>query len=649
MAHQKVLDSQRVLEFWFPNDQFQEFWFSNVLDHEIKIKFQNLLSQAEKGELDGWINESQSCLALIILLDQFSRNIYRNEDFRKNDQKCLPLALNIIESEKDKDYPIYQRIFIYLPLRHQHKTHLLDLVMSKIKKLEQTELTLTESNILRRFKNATLKDYGKVNDTIQVSKERLDLFNTTNINYVIDDVCSKYPEINTGLQLIKLSTDQISDQPLYDTIKNFIQESFGQSAVLCISLSGGVDSMVLSLILYYLRLNNQIKDFVAVHVDYANRQESNDEASFVINWCQFLNITIYWRRIEHMKRADPTIDIDFYETETKNIRFGLYKHVMKLHGVQGVFLGHHGDDSDENVLMNILRGKDILNLKGMFPYQMIDGVMICRPMLSHPKSDIYNLAHNYQVPYLKDTTSENCYRGFIRKIIPMIRSHDVTACNNIKLAGDRSSEWRKVFDKLVLNNILKYVVDYRFGFTINYDNEWINMPKVFWSELFVNLFHSHHVKMCTTKNLNEFMIWFDRGCKKGFRFSNNLYCFVSSATMYFLNFSLINPIHLINNVQIEIMKPYEANGWKINMENAVDEDRAKPITFENILDGEYSYYLHQVPKNSTTFTFTYSKGKDRNLKRYFKNFDIHKYFPKLKTNIEEGSKRTIKIYFKFDL
>ncbi len=86
------------------------------------------------------------------------------------------------------------------------------------------------------------------------------------------------------------------------------------------------------------------------------------------------------------------------------------------------------------------------------------------------------------------------------------------------------------------------------------------------------------------------------------------------------------------------------------MEKAVDEDRTNPITLEDILSGEYSYYLHQVPENSTNLTFTYSKGKDRNLRRYFKNADIHRYLPKLKTTAtEEGSKRTYLIHFKFYL
>ena len=179
--------SEDILSFWFPDCTFQDFWFSNAKDHDIRINYGNLLKNAEDGKLDNWVEYPKSKLALVILLDQFSRNVYRKSDFRKNDEACFKIAMSIIVSGEVDSYPINQRIFIYLPLRHQHKTPYLDLVIAHIAKWTASTLTTNELNIVRRFKNATLRDYGKVTDTIEIIDKEVPMF--ANIGYVLDDKC----------------------------------------------------------------------------------------------------------------------------------------------------------------------------------------------------------------------------------------------------------------------------------------------------------------------------------------------------------------------------------------------------------------------------------------------------------------------------
>ena len=107
---------KNLLSFWFPDDKFQDFWFSNAKDHDIRINYGLLLKDAEDGKLDNWVECPESKLALIILLDQFSRNIYRKSNFRKNDERCFKIAMSTVVSGEADSYPIHQRMFIYLPL-----------------------------------------------------------------------------------------------------------------------------------------------------------------------------------------------------------------------------------------------------------------------------------------------------------------------------------------------------------------------------------------------------------------------------------------------------------------------------------------------------------------------------------------------------
>ena len=76
-----------VLEFWFPYPRpkehaamvaRQEWWFRGGADAQILLRFVPLHEQAARGALDGWARTSRGRLALIIVLDQFSRTIHRN-------------------------------------------------------------------------------------------------------------------------------------------------------------------------------------------------------------------------------------------------------------------------------------------------------------------------------------------------------------------------------------------------------------------------------------------------------------------------------------------------------------------------------------------------------------------------------------------
>ena len=94
-----------VLEFWFekltPADHFKK---SDDLDREIRTRFLTTLEQAAKGELFTWRTSSQGRLAEIIVLDQFSRNVYRDrpESFAQ-DPMALTLAQEMVEFGLDGD------------------------------------------------------------------------------------------------------------------------------------------------------------------------------------------------------------------------------------------------------------------------------------------------------------------------------------------------------------------------------------------------------------------------------------------------------------------------------------------------------------------------------------------------------------------
>lgn len=124
---QQRIDS--VLNFWFREhaltapqiDRRMDIWFGEdeKFDREIEKQFSGDVERASAGELDHWAEDPRGRLALILLLDQFRRNIHRNtaKAFEK-DPAALKLCVEGAMQKADKDLPAIERVFFYMPLQH---------------------------------------------------------------------------------------------------------------------------------------------------------------------------------------------------------------------------------------------------------------------------------------------------------------------------------------------------------------------------------------------------------------------------------------------------------------------------------------------------------------------------------------------------
>jgi uncharacterized protein (DUF924 family) len=118
-----------IIRFWFREqelsapqiDRRMDVWFGEdeVFDHECKKEFADDVESASEGKLDHWAHEPRGRLALILLLDQFRRNIYRGTaDAFAKDQAALKLCVEGAMEKKDQSLPPVQRAFFYMPLQH---------------------------------------------------------------------------------------------------------------------------------------------------------------------------------------------------------------------------------------------------------------------------------------------------------------------------------------------------------------------------------------------------------------------------------------------------------------------------------------------------------------------------------------------------
>ncbi len=112
--------AQDVLDFWF-NDVTPQQHFAKdaALDARISERFGALLQAARRCELAAWRTTAGGRLAEIIVLDQFSRNIYRDQASAfANDALALALAQELVAGAHDAELPVTQRAFAYLPYMH---------------------------------------------------------------------------------------------------------------------------------------------------------------------------------------------------------------------------------------------------------------------------------------------------------------------------------------------------------------------------------------------------------------------------------------------------------------------------------------------------------------------------------------------------
>lgn len=114
------MTSQDVLDFWFHESTPQQRFQKNAdFDDKIRTRFLDLYRQVVAGETTGWRRTPEGRLAEILVLDQFSRNMFRDrpEAFAA-DGLALRLAQEAVQAGDDLRLPVEQRSFVYMPYMH---------------------------------------------------------------------------------------------------------------------------------------------------------------------------------------------------------------------------------------------------------------------------------------------------------------------------------------------------------------------------------------------------------------------------------------------------------------------------------------------------------------------------------------------------
>lgn len=144
-------DARTVLDYWFGRgstgaadlEARMRFWFGGDMpeqrrqrDEEIRERFGELMVRAERGELAAWADGPRRRLALILLLDQFPRNVHRGTARAfATDPQALALALSGMQAGADAALAPAERLFFYMPLQHAESLEVQDESLAAYRRL----------------------------------------------------------------------------------------------------------------------------------------------------------------------------------------------------------------------------------------------------------------------------------------------------------------------------------------------------------------------------------------------------------------------------------------------------------------------------------------------------------------------------------
>jgi tRNA(Ile)-lysidine synthetase-like protein len=416
-------------EWYIDNQPLHEWW----LKHK-DIWFSKTTLNREQFSLEPSKNENTAKINWILFYDQILRHPIENLDdfdrqsaFEFQNEFIVHLAKYTLPFTSKPEY----QVFLMLCVRHQSNLDEKVWALEEIKKriLYCYEIKVPIPSIYFRFLRATLEDIEefKVSNGLILYRRRHPRENIE-FNQILEN--GTLPEV-----LPRPTIDKFG--PL-DTDKN--QEC------ITLSISGGVDSMILSYVMTeYARLKNIPVNLV--HIQYNNRNTCRQEVEFLKKWVLLLRKNYYrvelWVRSIHEIHRH-SIWRDIYEDITRTYRFNAYRQLGT-----SVYLGHNRNDVLENILTNICSGTHYDNLKGMKSIGSENGIEIIRPFLHIGKNKLMEMAYLYEIPYLEDSTPSWSRRGRIRdKVIPTLSSFDRNMLNGLEQLAEQMTNYRREYGEM---------------------------------------------------------------------------------------------------------------------------------------------------------------------------------------------------------
>jgi tRNA(Ile)-lysidine synthase len=214
---------------------------------------------------------------------------------------------------------------------------------------------------------------------------------------------------------------------------------------IAVAVSGGADSLALTIIIANFCLQKNIKLF-AVTIDHKMRQNSKIEAKKLNKILTEKNI--FHQIIPIKWKEKPNSNI---EAKMREARYKILSDFCEKNEIGFLFLGHHIGDLAENFLIRLFRGSGLDGLSSMSEIYQNNSLKMVRPMLNISKEELKKFLKTQKIEWFEDETNddERILRNKIRKFLQSFDEYDLIE-QRIKKASDEISYARDLFDKILL-------------------------------------------------------------------------------------------------------------------------------------------------------------------------------------------------------
>ena len=165
--------AQGILDFWFgpldaqglASEKKRKNWFSknDDFDKSIKSQFGNLMELAPMGAYDLWIKAPESRVALVVLMDQFSRNLFRGKPRAFYcDEKTQVVTMQAIKAGEHLSLPVSYGYFVLMPLMHAEKLELQDLGVKLFGELHEQNIGKGAAETMTKGALAYMKQHRDI-------------------------------------------------------------------------------------------------------------------------------------------------------------------------------------------------------------------------------------------------------------------------------------------------------------------------------------------------------------------------------------------------------------------------------------------------------------------------------------------------------
>lgn len=304
---------------------------------------------------------------------------------------------------------------------------------------------------------------------------------------------------------------------------------------LVVSVSGGVDSMVLLHILTKNKYNT-----IVVHFNHQTRKENDSEEQLVRETAKNYNLKFHVFKV--LKSSG-----NFHE-QARNFRIKKLEEIARKYNTSFILTAHHLDDLAETVLMKITRGSNLYGFSGIHEYVKINNFTFIRPLLDYSKKEIVSFAAKEKVNYLDDSSNFELHytRNRIRHtILPILKQENPQVLNKFKDFQNSLTE--------TYNFIRKYTAKFIDSNNIINTSALINEDLLIKREVLVMLLEKHQITF-NKQTLDDLLklIESDRP-NLTYNLSNNYHFVKSYDTVYLTNKNLKEPFEVVLDKKVNLL------------------------------------------------------------------------------------------------